>query len=83
MPESSEVKNKPEFQDCLSCRIWTGTFHIGAAAFVASQWRKQTHLASKAFVLTFSAGLGIIGITRLLNLSLFSKSSMNLQNKSK
>ena len=56
MNESSEGSIKTEFQDCLSCRIWTGTFHIGAAAFVASQWNKQKHRGSKAFVLVFSTG---------------------------
>ena len=56
MTESSKVNIKTEFQDCLSCRVWTGTFHIGAAAFVASQWNKQKHRGSKAVVLVFSAG---------------------------
>ena len=56
MSESSEVSIKTEIQDCLSCRIWTGTFHIGAAAFVASQWNKQKNRGSKAFVLVFSTG---------------------------
>jgi hypothetical protein len=60
MTESSEVNIKTEFQDCLSCRIWTGTFHIGAAAFVASQWNKQKHLGSKAFVLVFSTGKSLL-----------------------
>ena len=56
MAQPSEVKKEPKLQDCVPCRVWTGTFHLGAAAFVASQWNKQTHLASKAFVLSFSAG---------------------------
>lgn len=56
MPEASEISIKPATKDCFSCRIWIGTFHIGAAAYVASHWPKQTHPASKAFVLSFSAG---------------------------
>ena len=60
MTEALEITTKSATKDCLSCRIWTGTFHIGVAAYVASHWHKQTRFASKAFVLSFSAGENII-----------------------
>ena len=55
MTNLSENSNT-KFNDCLSCRIWAGTFHIGAAGFVGSHWRKQTNRGAQAFVLLFSAG---------------------------
>ena len=55
MTNLSENTNT-KLNDCLSCRIWAGAFHIGAAAFVGSHWRKQTNRGAQAFVLLFSAG---------------------------
>ena len=56
MTNSFENNTESKFNDCLSCRIWAGTFHIGAAGFVASHWRKQPNRASQAFVIIFSTG---------------------------
>ena len=56
MPESSEIANTSGIQDCVSCRVWAGVFHIGSAVFVGTQYKKQTHLFSKIFVAAFSVG---------------------------
>lgn len=76
MTNSFENNTDSKFNDCLSCRIWAGTFHIGAAGFVASHWRKQPNRASQAFVIIFSTALATIGFTRLFNLPPFSNLSM-------
>ena len=56
MTLKSGESEKQYSEDCLSCRVWGGTAHIAAAVYVASHWRKQNHLASKAFLGIFSAG---------------------------
>ena len=56
MTNSYENNANSKLNDCLSCRIWAGTFHIGAASFVGAQWQKQTGRGSRAFILLFSAG---------------------------
>ena len=55
MQEAPEKNIKSSTKDCLSCRIWAGAFHVGLAVYVGSYWRKQKHLASKVFILSFSA----------------------------
>ena len=61
MSKSLEDNHSSEFNDCLPCRIWAGAFHIGAAGFVASQWRNQHGRGSQAFILVFSSGKYIEG----------------------